>query len=197
MNMSRSIKNCAIVAGALLAAAWSLPAMASVTFDFSFTAPLTNGSPGSPGDVASGAGSLFTSDADTNGHYRVLGASGSFVAYQGEQDVRTISAAGGAYNPATDNFDDAFIYKDVSGKFVTDNIFLYDATGPGGIGLQLSPDGSYGGFFTEVGVANGSLTFTQVATSVPEPGTWALMLFGLGAAGVSMRRRRAPEPAYA
>ncbi len=29
-----------------------------------------------------------------------------------------------------------------------------------------------------------------VAAAVPEPGTWALMLFGFGAVGVSMRRRR-------
>jgi hypothetical protein len=29
-----------------------------------------------------------------------------------------------------------------------------------------------------------------VAAAVPEPGTWALMLLGFGAVGVSMRRRR-------
>lgn len=45
--------------------------------------------------------------------------------------------------------------------------------------------------------ANSSLTFTltsPVASGVPEPATWALMLVGFGAVGFAMRRRR--ELAY-
>lgn len=35
-----------------------------------------------------------------------------------------------------------------------------------------------------------TVTFDRVAAGVPEPGTWAMMLAGFGAAGVGMRRRR-------
>ena len=42
--------------------------------------------------------------------------------------------------------------------------------------------------------STGSLggTVTINAAAVPEPGTWAMMLMGFGAAGFAMRRRRAP-----
>nr|WP_314445848.1 cistern family PEP-CTERM protein [uncultured Sphingomonas sp.] len=39
-------------------------------------------------------------------------------------------------------------------------------------------------------VGTGSGTGQLITTAVPEPGTWALMLIGFGAVGVSMRRRR-------
>lgn len=39
-----------------------------------------------------------------------------------------------------------------------------------------------------LGSYGGNLTF--IPTAVPEPGTWAMMLLGFGAVGVSMRRRR-------
>lgn len=89
------------------------------------------------------------------------------------------------------------------------NIFL---TGTGilepGLGLvQIAPDpndsfarnfvavaaGTYtlniqGTPGSQNGALNGSIGFT--AAAVPEPGTWALMLLGFGAIGISMRRRR-------
>lgn len=42
-------------------------------------------------------------------------------------------------------------------------------------------------------VQHGSLTITQVAGAVPEPASWAMLLLGLGAAGVVLRRRRGPQ----
>jgi hypothetical protein len=36
-----------------------------------------------------------------------------------------------------------------------------------------------------------------VNTAVPEPGTWAMMLLGFGAAGYSMRRSRRAQPRLA
>jgi hypothetical protein len=41
-----------------------------------------------------------------------------------------------------------------------------------------------------LGSYGGNLTF--IPNAVPEPGTWAMMLLGFGAMGVSMRRRRKP-----
>jgi hypothetical protein len=40
--------------------------------------------------------------------------------------------------------------------------------------------------------STGSLGGTVTINAVPEPGTWAMMLLGFGAAGYAMRRRRAP-----
>jgi hypothetical protein len=45
--------------------------------------------------------------------------------------------------------------------------------------------------------STGSLGGTVTINAVPEPGTWAMMLLGFGAAGVAMRRRRAPVLAQA
>ena len=44
----------------------------------------------------------------------------------------------------------------------------------------------------QTGSFGGSLAFSA-ANAVPEPGTWAMMLLGFGAMGVSMRRRRKPS----
>lgn len=43
---------------------------------------------------------------------------------------------------------------------------------------------------TQNGSLGGNVAFRSVAAAVPEPGTWALMLFGFGAMGYSLRRRR-------
>lgn len=37
---------------------------------------------------------------------------------------------------------------------------------------------------------NSTLTISQVASAVPEPATWAMMLIGFGALGSAMRRRK-------
>jgi hypothetical protein len=47
------------------------------------------------------------------------------------------------------------------------------------------------------GTNNGGLSSTtRITTSVPEPGTWLLMILGLGAVGFAMRRRQAVSVRY-
>ena len=48
---------------------------------------------------------------------------------------------------------------------------------------------TFGGTTSGGGGEGGTLSFFQ---AVPEPSTWALMLFGFGAMGVALRRRRRP-----
>lgn len=43
---------------------------------------------------------------------------------------------------------------------------------------------------TGINVSSLRVTARSVSSAVPEPATWALMLFGFGAVGTSMRRRR-------
>ena len=45
--------------------------------------------------------------------------------------------------------------------------------------------------------STGSLGGTVTINAVPEPGTWAMMLLGFGAAGYAMRRRRTALPQLA
>jgi len=42
------------------------------------------------------------------------------------------------------------------------------------------------------GAFAGTLVFAGTPGAVPEPGTWAMMLFGFGATGIAMRRRKRP-----
>lgn len=47
--------------------------------------------------------------------------------------------------------------------------------------------------FATPGSARVSGTFTYLSASVPEPGTWAMMLLGFGAVGFALRRQRTPK----
>ena len=69
---------------------------------------------------------------------------------------------------------------------------------PGGppILSNIPPPGGGGGFSPPVTQATPEVPVTPVAP-VPEPGTWATMLFGFALIGLALRHRRAagPEPA--
>lgn len=50
-------------------------------------------------------------------------------------------------------------------------------------------------YYSTVGlneIPSGTATLA-IATAVPEPATWAMMLLGFGAVGIAMRRRRSPR----
>lgn len=61
------------------------------------------------------------------------------------------------------------------------------AAGSLAIARYVDPVVGPGGFYTDRVIAQ--LAPTSVAVSVPEPGTWGLMLLGFGVAGVALRRR--------
>ena len=73
-----------------------------------------------------------------------------------------------------------------------------NVTGTGVFELRLLPDTiipagtqsiTVNGVSRGNGSFSGTLAFLSTAGAVPEPATWAMMLFGFGAVGYSMRRR--------
>lgn len=175
----------AALGAALLSAFTIVPAQA-LDFSFAFTAPLTNG------DTATGSGVLTTEDADEDGRYWFVSATGSFQPWA-NAEPRDITAASG-FDPAAGwehMFPDGYLFAGTDGVFRTNGIALFDVMPFFGIGLGPRQGDLYGGFFSEVGVQNGTIIFTPVAATsgVPEPATWALMLLGFGALGCSLRRR--------
>lgn len=177
----------AAILGLLLSTAAG-PAQASQIFDFSFTAPLISG------DVASGSGTLVTDDADQNGHYNFLSASGSYVAYQGESNTRAIDAAFGL---SDFSITDGYLFKDLSGAFVTDGVMFFERETFNFIGFQNRENGLYSSFYTEVGTTGATLTFIPAVATIPELTTWGMMILGLGAVGVAMRRSPKVRVTYA
>ena len=175
----------AALGAALLGAFTIVPAQA-LDFGFAFTAPLTNG------DTATGAGVLTTEDADADGRYWFVSAAGSFQPWAGAE-ARDITVASG-FDPTAgweQMFPEGYLYAGTDGVFRTDGIALFDGMPFFGIGLGPRQGDLYGGFFSEVGVRGGTITFTPLAATpgVPEPATWAMMLAGFGALGASLRRR--------
>ena len=49
-------------------------------------------------------------------------------------------------------------------------------------------------FITTYTASSNAVLYRTGASAVPEPATWAMMLIGFGAAGMSLRRR--PRPAF-
>lgn len=183
------LKKSALAAIGLFATAATVPAHASQLFDFSFTAPLTNG------DTASGSGQLLTADADADGQYHLLSVSGSFFAYAGEVDPRPITSAFAVDDSF--NFSDGYLYQDAMGSFVTDSVVFQDIGTFNLIAFTARVGGLYNGFFSEVGVHDATLTFSPISGAVPEPETWGMMVLGLGAIGAAMRSRRTAKVTFA
>lgn len=141
----------------------------------------------------SGTASLFSSTAWTSGQLDAyLGLSASPASPIGAYLPTTLT-----YQPGATGF---YVFSANLGSTT-----LLGTSGVGGAGqdsylLQLGQSvvpGSYiVGFLDQGGrtdgaTANsGAILVTNPPSSVPEPSTWAMMLFGFGAAGVAMRRSR-------
>lgn len=72
-----------------------------------------------------------------------------------------------------------------AGAFTLNNQARFFASGYAGLVDEVRVTGSAGNWVLD------DLTYTTGVTSVPEPGVWALMILGFGAAGSALRRRRA------
>ncbi|NJC04478.1 hypothetical protein GGQ97_000271 [Sphingomonas kaistensis] len=128
--------------------------------------------------------------SSSNGQSRFVAADGSAL------DQATISLTGGGtftsaefnlFNAAADTSSVTIFVNGIAQTFSLangQNFFGFSATGGDLItSIAFDTNGS--------GVADlRQVRLGGVAAAVPEPGTWALMLFGFGAVGVSMRRRR-------
>lgn len=75
------------------------------------------------------------------------------------------------------------------------DILLQVGAGAGaqGFNAPLGP-GTYSVWIQETGTGTANYAFNFLVASVPEPATWAMMIVGFGAIGVSLRRRRKLAP---
>ena len=197
-----------ILAAAAAAIAISTPATASVTIEGDPANTTVNGYSGPNGLLISGSGLPF-------GPFTLANLGDSFTTA-----VLTIGTPETTVNlfedttPRQVSVDFAFLNPlDATGALVTGSTtgFIIPFTscgilagGCGAVDWSNTPTifsfGSGGSFslllqdatFGTPGSARVSGTFTYVSPSVPEPGTWAMMLLGFGAVGFALRRRRTP-----
>ena len=204
--MKRYLLAAAVAATAVI----STPAMASVTIEGDPANTTVNGFSGSNGLLVSGSGLPF-------GPFTLSSLGDTFTTA-----VLTIGTPEGTVNlfedttPRQVSVDFAFLNPlDVAGGLVTGSTVGFFAPtlfgscglvagGCGSVDWSNTPTifnfGSGGSFslllgdatFATPGSARVNGTFTYVSPSVPEPGTWAMMLIGFGAVGFALRRRRTP-----
>ncbi len=156
------------------------------------------------------AGNSTASGNDSSGLASATFADNIFnpqVVYSGALTLTT-AATGTGDQPFdyTINFMNPFIYNPADGSLIFDFLIPTTATVSGaGFGFLTFDTANTldDGVFSVLDINNGNattgtlstagaitrITSTQVA-AVPEPATWAMMLIGFGAMGISMRRRR-------
>ena len=178
---------------------------ATYQFNFGFTSQS-----GSPFEVA--VGTLTTSDTlNADGGYDVTGITGT-VSSPGAGGFPTFSAITGLSDfdladnvlyPSDPRVDlGGIAFTSASGGYFN----LYDASSIEDAAFSVqAQDASYDYVVDYAPSYNGTITsshvtlaVTQIPTSAaPEPGTWALMMAGVGLAGAALRRRRAATLAAA
>ena len=178
--MNKFNKMVVLLASATMAVA--APAMAD-PFSFSFT-----------GTNVSGSGTIFTSGTGTQ--RTVTSVTGTIFDSEvgsGPFAITTLSTYAGADN----------IYYSTS-PFVDFGGISFNTLNGGTFNLGLGGPPNGGGTLLNASVLNPggiagvagstSISLVSAAAAVPEPATWGMMIFGMGAVGFAMRRRvRASE----
>jgi hypothetical protein len=168
--------------------------------------------PGPDGLAVSGAGAANPVSAalTINGHTLVLGGS------SGSQQLSDNGALQGAAHSAS-NFEESIFFLPFGedgelGKFgytLVEGLTLqasglgdgdFNSLPPGmvGVGFLFQSLDTYNGFVGSGTSGGADLLISSVEMTVqevPEPGTWALMILGFGAAGAALRRRSVLRPA--
>ena len=142
--------------------------------------------PGDPSGTYQSGASLVSCDAGPTGCAGLFTASGSFAANPGWQLVGGTLATGPRTSAGNDiNFVTATLNGFAFNLFSPDGgITEFGSLAP--ISMQALNTLNITGYTGGRGSFAGTLTFQ----AVPEPATWAMMLFGFGAIGFAMRRRR-------
>ena len=195
---------------AAVVASVSTPAMATVTIEGDPTNTTITGYTGSNGLQISGSALPFgpftlTNLGDTfTTSVLTIGTTETFVnIFAGDLTPRPVSVDFAFLNPL--DATGALVTGSTSGFIVPFTSCGVAAGGCGAVDWSNTPTifnfGSGGSFsvllhdatFGTPGSARVSGTFTYLSASVPEPGTWAMMLLGFGAVGFALRRRRTPQ----
>jgi len=166
-----------------------------------FDNPIANGFAFSPANVRSGSLGLDSGvsappPGDLTNYETVLGgASATLTTPNGLHSLSIFLGSPDDYNSIT------FLGGTVGDLTLSGPNLFYPATAFGGdqsIGRRVTYDFGAGDF-TSVVFSSGSnsFEFDNIAGSVPEPSSWALMLVGVGALGFALRRRPALAQAAA
>ena len=151
-------------------------------WDGNFTYFLFANSGGSPGSVLQ-TGDVSVSPVDTGQAWNL---GGNIFLFEFDFLSPFDAAAGTTY----------WLGIHASSDWDRDEIYWVDTQDNGTIRGHESNGGTFDNW-DNFGSEHAFYLTDGVGTAVPEPGTWAMMLVGFGAAGLALRRGRKPKPATA
>jgi PEP-CTERM motif-containing protein len=183
-----------LTAVSLAALAPATPAAASTTIDFESTAPGLQPGPLIIGDATfSSPGNIYVQDFNFDGNLQACAAfepqcnaeldvafssaiSGLTFLAAGDNAASTLTVFLNLLGGGTDTV--LFTLDGASGTYDTIDLSAYSNI----LSFTLNTDDPYG-------LSYDNFTY-DAAGAVPEPATWAMMIFGFGAIGFGMRRRK-------